>query len=189
MEEKIEKRKFYISDFQEEAEWLSKMQKEGWKFVFTDGRKYRFEACEKEEWSYQLDFKEDGTDEEAYIQMYQDFGWEYVFRFRKWFYFRKKKTEEQEDLSIFSDNESKIDMCRRVSNGQFFSFLPLYVVVLVYNYLVFFTRIFQQNGFFGGLLQGIAIAAVLVSVYGIGVYIGQLSRLNKLISELENPVK
>lgn len=185
MAEKIEKRKFYVSDFQEKAAWLSKMHGEGWKLVSVEGRNYRFESCEKEEWSYQLDFKENGIKEEDYIQMYQDFGWEYVVQYGKWFYFRKKKTEEKEELSIFSDNESKIDMCRRVSNGQFLSFLPLYAVVLVYNYLVFFTRIFQQGGFFVGLLKGIAIAAVLVSVYGIGVYIGQISRLNKLISELE----
>ena len=152
------------------------------------GGKYRFESCEKEDWNYQLDFKEDGTDEEEYIRMYQDFGWEFVFCYHRWFYFCRKKTGDKEDLSIISDNESKIDMCRRVINGQLLFFLPLYAVVLIYNYLVFFTEKMQQSGFFGGLIMGIGVAAVLACVYGIGVYIGQVSRLNKLISELENPV-
>ena len=80
-----ERQVFYIAEFQEEAAWLSFMHREGWKMTRTTGFKYYFEACPQEDWAYQLDFKEEGVDEEAYIQMYADYGWEFVTRFRRWY--------------------------------------------------------------------------------------------------------
>ena len=98
-----ERQIFYISEFDVEAAWLSFMHREGWKMLSTTGFKYRFESCPKENWTYQLDFRADGVSEEEYIQMYADYGWEFVTRFRQWYYFRKPYSEE-EDMSIFSDN-------------------------------------------------------------------------------------
>ena len=63
----VEKQKFYISEFDQEATWLSFMHREGWKFSSTDGYRYKFEKAEKEDWCYQLDYKENGIAEEDYI--------------------------------------------------------------------------------------------------------------------------
>jgi hypothetical protein len=57
MEKKIEKQSFLISEFREEAAWLSFMHRQGWKFISTNGKKYEFEQCEPEDWIYQLDFR------------------------------------------------------------------------------------------------------------------------------------
>lgn len=186
MEKKIERQRFYISEFYEEAAWLAFMQREGWKFISTDGYKYEFEKSKKEDWIYQLDFKENGIGDDDYIQMYSDYGWEYVFQFRKWFYFRKKKVEgTQEDLSIFSDNESKIAMCKRVINGHFYYLVPLYLIMLIYDYLLLFTSVLKGDGFWGGAMVGIGIGTMMVVVLGFGFYIGQYSRLNKMIKNLK----
>jgi len=66
------------------------MERECWKVVSTDEYKYEFEKQE-ENWIYILDFKKNGVAEKNYIQIYQDYGWEYVVTCCKWFYFRKKR--------------------------------------------------------------------------------------------------
>ena len=96
---------FYISEFRAEEAWLSFMHQQGWKLQSIDkiGFHYTFEACEPQDWIYQLDFKEDGVAEEDYILMYEDYGWELVLRFRHWFYFRKLRTGDMtaDDMAIF----------------------------------------------------------------------------------------
>ncbi len=180
----IEKQRFYISEFEEEAAWLSFMHREGFRVTAISGMKYEFEKCDKEDYVYQLDFKQKAEDEEEYIRMFEDYGWEYVMEYRCWFYFRKRR-EENEDMSIFSDNESKIDMCRRVIHGQFLSILPLYLIILGYEYLMFFTDIFRGNSFWSGLLLGIAVGLMICVIFGLGLYIGQLGRLNQKIKKLQ----
>jgi hypothetical protein len=166
------------------------MHREGWRFTALQGHNYEFEKCEGEDWNYQLDFKENGVADGDYIQMFTDYGWEYVFQYRNWFYFRKIKTEGcEEDLSIFSDNESKIELYRRIINSQSLSMVPLYLIVLAYNYLMFFTPVFKGDSFWNGLALGCAMAAICVVIFSFGIQIGQYSRLNKMIKDLEHPVK
>lgn len=211
-----EKQIFYLAEFREEAAWLSFMHRQGWKFLSTTGRRYRFEACPAEDWVYQLDFKEDGVADEDYIQMFIDYGWEYVFQYGEWFYFRKLRSRDPypdaagaaasddhaaeaaaadtaatsaDDLSIFSDNQSKIEMCRRIIRRNFLRITPLYICILLYDYLVFGTGFLEMGGFIGGLLQGVAVAAMLVIVAGLGFFLGQYNRLQKIIKDLENPVQ
>jgi len=189
MEKKIEKQKFYISEFQEEAAWLSFMHREGWKFITTNGHKYEFEKCEGEDWIYQLDFKENGVAEEDYIQIFKDYGWEYVGQFRRWFYFRKKKTEDSEnDMSIFSDNESKIEMCKRVINGNIINFIPFLLIIIAYDFLVGFTKLFRGDGVLSIIVSVFAIITLLIAVFALSFVVGQYSRLNHMIKKMQNPV-
>lgn len=183
MEKMIEKQRFYVSEFEEEAAWLSFMHREGWKFLSTTGSRYEFKACEKEDYVYQLDFKEQTETDADYIQMFRDYGWEYVTKHNCWYYFRKRK-EADEDLSIFSDNASKIDMLKRVINGQFLKFLPLYFLILGINFLTFFTNVFKADNFFSMAALIFSIIGMLVIVFGFGIYIGQVSRLQKKIKKL-----
>lgn len=185
MEKLIEKQKFYISEFEEETAWLSFMHREGWKFVSTTGNQYEFEACEQEDWVYQLDFKEKAEEDETYIRMFADYGWEYVTKYGQWFYFRKKK-EGNEDLSIFSDRESKIEMCKRVVNGQLFRLLPLTMIFMANSYVMFFTNIAGEKTFLHGLLWGIGISSMIVMCFCLGVYLNQVRRLNQKIKKLED---
>lgn len=189
MEQKIEKQRFLISEFREEAAWLSFMHRQGWKFVSTDGGKYKFEQCEGEDWTYQLDYKENGVADEDYIQMFVDYGWEYVFRFRKWFYFRKKKSSEEEDISIFSDNESKIELCKRVINGDLLRILPTILLLFTADYLLFFTTLISQSEFLQGAKFGVLTGTVIVLFFSISFTISQYKKLRRMIKNYENPVK
>ena len=189
MEKLIEKQKFYISEFREEAAWLAFMHREGWKFISTDGYHYEFEKCDKEDYIYQLDFKEVSAANEDYIQMFLDYGWEIVFHFRNWFYFRKKRMDEEEDLLIFSDNDSKIDMCRRVINKEVLQKVPLFLALIIFEYMILYTKVFDFDGFLKGLFRGIAIGVVCVIIICFGMIIGQYSRLNKMIKNMRNPIR
>jgi hypothetical protein len=189
MEKRIEKQTFFISEFNEEATWLSFMHRQGWKFLSTSGKKYEFEQCEPEDWIYQLDFKENGVAEEDYIQMFTDYGWEYTFCYGKWFYFRKMRTATDEDLSIFSDKESKIELCKRVINADVLRIAPILLLILVSNYLLFFTSLIEESDFLKGARFGIMLGSILIYVFSISMTIGQYKKLYKMIKNYENPVK
>ncbi|MBQ9768047.1 MAG: DUF2812 domain-containing protein [Lachnospiraceae bacterium] len=181
----VEKQTFYIAEFEQEAAWLSFMNREGWKFLSTDGIHYRFERTEKEDWSYQLDWKGNGVAEEDYLQMYQDFGWEYVGQFHHWFYFRKKRVEgEETDTSAFSDRESKIELCKRILNGQLLRLIPIFLLYGSYISLFFINDLSSIGGFLGGLLNGLAIAGIVVFIFLLGNYLGQMNRIRKMMKEL-----
>lgn len=189
MEKRIEKQTFFISEFNEEAAWLSFMHRQGWRFISTNGKKYEFEQCEPEDWIYQLDFKENGVADEDYIQMFNDYGWEYAFQYGKWFYFRKKKTAEEEDLSIFSDRESKIALCKRVINGDALRIVPIIMLILGSNYLLFFTSLYEKSDFLQGARFGIMLGSFIVLYIALALTINQYRRLYKMIKSYENPVK
>lgn len=129
METKTEFRYFTIAQWQEEGEYLSRRHQEGWKFVKVDllGR-YRFVRCEPEDVVYQLDYNQEGwAHREEYLQMFRDCGWEYLQDYFGYSYFRKPAAEMQGREEIFCDEESRLEMMKRVIAGRM---LPLLVVLL-----------------------------------------------------------
>lgn len=183
----VEKQKFYTAEFEQEAAWLSFMHRNGWKFLSTNGYRYRFEAAEKEDWCYQLDYKQNGIAEDDYLQMYRDFGWEFAGQYQNWFYFRKKRTgDEDTDLSVFSDRESRLELCKRIINGQFLCMIPLFLLLMPSCSLLLFTDFLNSRGFLGRLLAGIACFFMLACfLLCTGNYFSQMSRLKKMIKNLD----
>ena len=184
-----ERKCFLIAEFDDEAAWLSFMHKSGWKMVRTTGFKYRFESCAQEDWVYQLDFRDEGMDEEAYIQMYADYGWEFVTRFRHWYYFRKIR-RVGEDLSIFSDNESKMEMCSRVIRHHA-------LILAVYYLFIFAAFAFMKSSAYfaepgsslDGFFNGGATGLVLGGFIGLYFVARQFFRLRQKIQYMKNPLK
>lgn len=182
----VEKQKFYISEFEQEASWLSFMHREGWKFASTDGFHYRFEKAEKEDWVYELDYKENGVAEDDYIQMYRDFGWEYAGQYDHWCYFRKHRIEgEDVDTTLFGDRESKLELCKRVVNGQFSRMLPLLLLTPGMLNLFRLAKPVETFGpVVGTFLSILCTLSLLIFFVPLIIYFTQISRLNKLIKEL-----
>lgn len=113
---KTELRIFTIADWEKEERYLQKRHREGWKFrrVNLLGI-YHFERCTPEDVVYQLDYNEEGLKhKDEYVQMFQDCGWEYMQDFGGYSYFRKPVSEMQGEEKIFCDDESRLDMMRRV---------------------------------------------------------------------------
>ncbi len=115
MEQMTLHRYFTLADFQEEEEFLARQHREGWQFVSLSGLCiYRFVRCEPGEYIYQLDFNDGEQDEESYLQMFADYGWEFLQRYNGWYYFRKAKGTGELGEEIFSDSASRLAMIRRV---------------------------------------------------------------------------
>ena len=183
-----EKQVFYIAEFSEEAAWLAHMHREGWKMARTNGFKYHFEACPKEDWVYELDFRDENITEEDYLQLYADYGWEFVTRFRHWYYFRKIRTAG-DDMSIFSDTESKIDMCRRVIRHHIMLLVAYYLFILaLFAFFKCGGFFVSSGGFFDGFLDGAAIGCFLGGLIGVFFAGNQILRLRRKIEKMENPL-
>lgn len=185
MERLIEKQVFYISEFRQEEAWLSFMHRQGWKLVKPRTFKYEFEKCTEEDWVYQLDFKENKTEDEDYIRMFADYGWEFVDRYRNWFYFRKKKVEGEE-MHIYNDNQSKLEMCKRIINGQWVWGVLICLVAVIFAAVVCGTDLFRDSEWWF-LWKGMAIGACIGTVFGLGLVANQYRRLKKQMKDLQTP--
>lgn len=95
-DKKITFKYFSIAEYEKEEAYLRKMHQQGWKLVkislrYLYVRAYIFEKCQPEDVIYRIDYDQTGGD--AYIQMFADCGWEYLFDFDESSYFRKKKED------------------------------------------------------------------------------------------------
>lgn len=185
MEHQTVKTTFYISEFNEEEKWLECQQKSGWRFVKTDGKTYEFEKCVEEDWVYQLDFRTPDIAEKDYLQMFADYGWEFVQHHDHWFYFRKKKIGDEEDYSIFSDDESKIEMCKRVIKGRLFRNIVLPLVALTAAYCCAATLI-DQTLWKTWLHPVVMFCFYCSAAYVFTHQVNQYKRVKKKIEKLRN---
>lgn len=120
---------FTIADFVKEEQWLREESKKGWRLTgMTPPCIYRFEECVPEDTIYKLDYK-NGGETKDYMQMFEDYGWEYVTKCTGWLYFRKnaQAVEHDNDAEIFSDQESRLNMIQHVMKTRM---LPLAIIFL-----------------------------------------------------------
>lgn len=139
MKETIRKFKlFTIADYEEEQEWLIKMHSQGLKLVKVGLCMYTFVKTTPENYVYQLEFLGEKPSDD-YLQMFKDFGWEYVGCLLGWNYFRKKasQTDDIHDLEIFSDPESKAKMVEKVFTTRMLPLLIILCAIIIPNLIQF----------------------------------------------------
>lgn len=128
---KKEKLKYFgLADYLEEERFLEQQHQAGWKMVGAKklGWVYIFEKCEPEDFIYQLDFIEDGQVDDDYFQLFEDCGWEYFHKLNNWYYFRKKRTANEEENVIFNDAASRAEMAKKVMRSQWLILLPILII-------------------------------------------------------------
>ena len=119
---------FSIPKYRKEEEYLSSMHEQGWRLtkVSFPGF-YHFEKCEPENVSYRLDYNQEGIrNKDEYVKMFADCGWEYLFDFVGYSYFRKEGAAGEEREEIFCDDASRLDMMKRVFRGKIFQLHDVY---------------------------------------------------------------
>ena len=139
-------RVFTIADYEEEEIWLRQKHKSGWKLVKTvPPCFYVFESCTPEDVVYRLDYK-NNTESSDYFQLFQDYGWEYFNRCMGWLYFRKpvSETDTEQDVEIFSDDVSRIDMVNHIVKTRMLPLLIIFFSCVLPN---FSRNIGFANGF------------------------------------------
>lgn len=133
---KREFRYFLLTDYEREEEYLRRRHQEGWRFTgVTLPGTYHFERCEPEDVVYRLDFNPLAKQErEEYIQIFRDYGWEYLQDLNEYSYFRKPAAEASgADNEIFSDDESRLEMLKRIFRSRMLPILAIFVSIMVIN--------------------------------------------------------
>lgn len=182
MAEKIIKRAFYsVLDYDLEEEFLTDMHRKGYKFVDLDGaNKYIFEETEPANYIYKLDFPktfESEDDKEDYLQMFIDNGWEYLDERFGYTYFRKE-AGENENLDIFSDNQSKKDVIKRVFWHKIFPVLFLFLIVMMPEIS---DKINGVSSFWGGFFDG---ATTVLSLFYVAFFIRFVTGYIRIMKKL-----
>lgn len=125
---------FLLPDYEKEEKYLSQMHKKGWKIKKILPYYYIFEKCKPEDVVYKLDFIEE-KDFVSYIQLFKDYGWEYIQDLNQFSYFRKNTSVTEEDNEIFSDNKSKINMMKKIISRRLIPLFVLYLLIVIPNLL------------------------------------------------------
>lgn len=139
---------FALTDYEQEENFLRKKHNAGYKLAkVTMLGTYYFEKCKPEDVIYKLDFNpQKPEDKDNYIQMYEDYGWEYIQDLNEYSYFRKpaageniaseKETANQYDSEIFSDDESKLEMMKRIFVKKMLPILIIFGAVVIPQFMI-----------------------------------------------------
>ena len=130
METKIECKVFFITDFNQQAQYLTEMHRKGWRLTkIRWSFFYHFEKCQPEDVVYQVDFKEaKNKDRENYLHMYEDYGWEFVVSCRNFNIFRKPA--KMGELELYGDRESRVEFVKTIFQRRYLLSLGLYGILL-----------------------------------------------------------
>ena len=131
MADKKEFHLFVLSEYEEEEKYLCDMAKKGYLFekVTLPGI-YHFKKSEPENRIYRIDFNpQKNENRESYLQMFKDYGWEYIQDLNEFSYF--SKLEDGTEDEIFSDNASRIDMLERIYHRKVMPLLVLFLCCII----------------------------------------------------------
>lgn len=151
---------FTIFEYEKEQEYLRTMHKSGWKFVKVSGLcTYHFEECTPQDVVYQLDYNSEGLEhKEEYIRMFNDCGWEYLQDYVGYSYFRKPVSEDGVEDEIFCDDESRLQMIKRVYQGRM---LPILIIFFSLLFPQFITNLITYHNYGIAAFYGIIILFVI----------------------------
>ena len=125
---------FLLPDYEKEGEYLTKMHSVGWKLEKVCAYSQHFVKCEPENVIYKLDYVANGADYPEYIKMYADYGWEHCGRVAGFDYFRRNANGlSEEEMEIFSDPQSKLNMMKRVILRRMTPLLIIFFLTILPN--------------------------------------------------------
>ena len=131
---KTEIKFFSVPAWRKEENYLREQHKKGWEFTAVSGIGfYYFRRCEPKDVIYRLYYNKDSlNNKKEYIQMFSDCGWEYLRNYVGYSYFRKAVSEMNgTEKDIFCDDDSRLDMMRRVFIGRMLPFLAIFFLIII----------------------------------------------------------
>ncbi|WP_297960543.1 DUF2812 domain-containing protein [uncultured Ruminococcus sp.] len=129
---------FLLPDYEKEGEYLTKMHGAGWKLERVAGFSQHFVKCEPENVVYKLDYAKNNANYPEYIRMFSDYGWEHCGRVMGFDYFRRNADGlSEEELEIFSDPQSKLNMMKRVILTRMTPLLIIFFMIIIPNIYLF----------------------------------------------------
>ncbi len=109
---------FWNYDYDKQENYYSEMHAKGWALMKPEGKTavvlQTFEKCEPANVVYKIGYNAVKTDRDSYIKMFEDYGWEFIGTLQNFYCFRKNADGvSPEELDIFSDDESRLDMAKK----------------------------------------------------------------------------
>ena len=90
--------------------------------------------------------------------MFTDCGWEYLFDVLGYSYFRKPQSQMEGEEKIFCDDQSRLEMLKRVIRGRIYPLIIIFLLIIIPQ----LTRVqFTASGRAASFIKGI-FAALLV---------------------------
>ena len=88
---------------------------------------------------YRLDYKNNSQNEDFMLMM-KDYGWEYLTQCLGWLYFRKPASSitNENEGEIFSDNASRANMLQNIIYTRMFPLLIIFLCCIIPNFSWFF---------------------------------------------------
>ena len=96
--------------------------------------------------------------------MFSDCGWEYLQNFVGYSYFRKDASEVDDNEEIFCDDESRLDMMKRVFTGRMIPLLVIFFCLII-------PQMISQNMMDSPVNRGLGIVFCCMFVLYLGVFI------------------
>lgn len=160
---------FFLPDYEQEEQYLSDMHRNGWKLKKVFLYWYTFEKCTPENVVYKLDFGNTSGDESSYVNMFGEYGWEYIQRMNDFYYFRRPVKEglSDEELEIFSDNESRLKMVDKIIKTRF---VPA-IIIFIIGFICICSSLIAA------FINSMPIEAVVIILLAVIVYIFSFSML------------
>ena len=156
---------FTIADWEKEAQYLSEQHRAGWKLAQVSGLcMFHFVKCQPEDVVYQLDYNPDRYDNEEYIQMFRDCGWEYLQDYMGYSYFRKAAADMNGEERIFCDDASRLSMLSRIFRRRMIPLMVIFLLVLLPCTVI--------NAMKGDIVSAMLTAGVLLLYLSVFVKIG-----------------
>ena len=128
-------RYYMLPEYGQEEAFLAEQHRQGYALKrFVIPCFYMFEPCPAAQYTYRIDFQDLTWRKEntQYRQLYADYGWKHVASANGFHIFRKPGNETEND-DIFSDNESRLAMVKRISKHRMV--LLMLIVVLLFAYI------------------------------------------------------
>ena len=163
---------FWAWDDEKEEAWLRQMAQEGWHFksVSLPGN-YIFEKGESVDYVYRLDYFVDHKDMPAYLQIFEDTGWDYLGEMGGWQYFRIESRDGNAP-EIYSDKASKAKKYER---------LILYLVIFLPIFLSMMNITSRGDAEYLRYFSFVAEALMLLYIYAMVRLIARVASLKKKI--------
>ena len=181
---------FAITQYKQEEEYLRSMHRKGWRFtkVIFPGI-YSFEKCEPENVTYRLDYNQEGIANKAeYVQMFSDCGWEYLLDFVGYSYFRKASEGAEDNDEIFCDDESKLDMMKRVYKGRIIPLIVIFFAIILPQFAKYVVG-YGEGSIVQDILSMVLLGLGVLYLCFFGIFTAQCHQFERSLHSEDEHVK
>ena len=159
---------FTIADFKEEEIWLRDMARSGLHLLrLAPPFVYVFEKGAPRDVVYRLDFP-DNDESGDYARMLGEFGWENCGRCMGWVYWRRdaETMAGEAEGELFSDDESRLDLVKKVIRTRMLPLLLLFFVCVLPNlFRAIDGEMYGASGFFLGFFSVMTVLYLCLFIH------------------------